>query len=55
MPWSETFVVYTGTGSIQFADETVELAPGTIVNLRKGVPYVMQIVTTLEKMAVITD
>jgi len=55
MPWSETFVVYKGTGTITFQDETFALAPGSIVNLRKGVPYVLEIASVLEKMAVITE
>lgn len=55
MPWSETFVVYTGEGSIQCSEGLIELKPGTIVNLRVGEPYVMEITKTLEKMAVVTD
>ncbi len=55
MPWSETFVVYTGTGSIECAEGRIDLKPGTIVNLRVGEPYVLTITQALEKMAVITD
>jgi len=55
MPWSETFVVYDGTGVLRHDDETIDLKPGTIVNLRQGQAYVMEIFTTLEKMAVIWD
>lgn len=55
MPWTETFVVYTGSGSISFKGTTITLAPGVIVRLPKGAPYVMEITATMEKMAVITD
>jgi len=55
MPWSETFVVYAGAGSIQCSEGLIELKPGTIINLRVGEPYVLEITQTLEKMAVITD
>jgi mannose-6-phosphate isomerase-like protein (cupin superfamily) len=55
MPWSETFVVYSGSGVIQVDGRTITLAPGAIVTLPKGAPYVMEITTTLEKMAVITE
>jgi uncharacterized cupin superfamily protein len=55
MPWSETFVVYRGSGSISFDGKTIELVPGVVVILPKGAPYVMEITETLEKMAVITE
>lgn len=55
MPWSEVFAVYKGTGSISFDSETIELRPGAIVDLPVGKPYVMEVVTTIEKIAVITE
>jgi uncharacterized cupin superfamily protein len=55
MPWSETFVVYAGRGSISFEGKTIELVPGVVVQLPRGAPYVMEITATLEKMAVITE
>jgi hypothetical protein len=55
MPWSETFVVYTGAGTLQCSEGLIELKPGTIINLRVGEPYVLEITQTLEKMAVITE
>jgi uncharacterized cupin superfamily protein len=55
MPWSETFVVYRGSGSISFEGTTIELVPGVVVSLPQGAPYVMEITDTLEKMAVITE
>jgi uncharacterized cupin superfamily protein len=55
MPWTETFVVYGGSGTIRFGGTTIDLGPGVIVRLPKGAPYVMEITATLEKMAVITD
>jgi uncharacterized cupin superfamily protein len=54
MPWSETFVVYAGRGRLRGGQETVELVPGVVVELRKGVPYVLEITETLEKFAVVT-
>lgn len=53
MPWSETFVVYKGRGTITIGTETVDLAPGVVIDLAAGAPYVMTIEATLEKMAVI--
>lgn len=53
-PWSETFVVYKGRGRLRSEGETVELAPGVVIDVRKGVPYVLEIFETLEKVAVIT-
>jgi len=55
MPWSEVFVIYKGTGRITFAAETVELSPGAIVDLPVGEPYLMEVFSTVEKMAVITE
>lgn len=54
MPWSETFVVYAGRGLLRAGDERVDLAPGVVVELRKGEPYVLEITETLEKFAVVT-
>ncbi len=54
MPWSEVFVVYTGRGRLRFGDSVVELRPGVVAELRKGVPYVFEIDEALEKFAVIT-
>ncbi|MGE4240553.1 cupin domain-containing protein [Ramlibacter sp.] len=54
MPWSETFVVYKGRGRVRDGDEVVEFSPGVVIELRKGVPYVLEIDETLEKFAVIT-
>ena len=54
MNWSETFVVYSGRGRLRTTGETVELAPGVAIDLRKGAPYVLEIDTPLEKFAVIT-
>ena len=54
MTWSETFVVYKGRGRLRSEGETVELAPGVVIDVRKGVPYVLEIFETLEKVAVIT-
>jgi uncharacterized cupin superfamily protein len=55
MPWTETFVVYQGTGTISFGGRTIAMSPGVIVQLPRGAPYVMEITATLEKMAVITE
>ncbi|TWT01175.1 cupin domain-containing protein [Reyranella sp. CPCC 100927] len=55
MPWSETFVVYKGKGRITVGDDVIDLFPGAIVDLPVGKPYVMEIVETVEKMAVITE
>jgi uncharacterized cupin superfamily protein len=55
MPWSETFVVYRGMGSITFGGRTIAMSPGVVVSLPRGAPYVMDITATLEKMAVITE
>ena len=55
MPWSETFVVYSGSGVIRFGGESITLKPGAVVILPRGVAYVMDITTTLEKMAVIIE
>lgn len=54
MPWSETFVVYRGRGRINFADRSLDLYPGAVVNLNQGERYVLLIDETLEKFAVIT-
>jgi uncharacterized cupin superfamily protein len=54
MSWSETFVVYAGRGRLRSANETVELVPGVVIDVRKGVPYVLEIEETLEKVAVVT-
>lgn len=54
MPWSETFAVYKGRGSVRFGNETIELKPGVVVNLAQGEPYVLTIDEALEKFAVIT-
>ena len=53
-PWSETFVVYKGRGRLRAEGETVELAPGVVIDVRQGVPYVLEILETLEKVAVVT-
>jgi uncharacterized cupin superfamily protein len=55
MPWSEVFVVYSGSGRIRFADGEVVLCAGTVIDLQKGVPYVLEIEQTLEKFAVISE
>jgi uncharacterized cupin superfamily protein len=54
MSWSETFVVYKGRGRLRAQGETVELAPGVVIDVRKGVPYVLEIFETLEKVAIVT-
>lgn len=55
MPWSEVFVAYRGRGRIRFeTGQTVQIVPGAVIDLPKGVPYVLDIEETLEKMAVIT-
>jgi uncharacterized cupin superfamily protein len=54
MRWSETFVVYKGRGRLRTQGEAVELAPGVVIDVRKGVPYVLEIFETLEKVAVVT-
>ncbi len=54
MPWSETFVVYAGRGRLRSENETVDLVPGVVIDVRKGVPYVLEIEETLEKVAVVT-
>jgi uncharacterized cupin superfamily protein len=54
MTWSETFVVYKGRGRLKSEKETVELSPGTVIDLVQGMPYTLEIFETLEKMAVIT-
>ncbi|HWK67268.1 MAG TPA: cupin domain-containing protein [Rhizobiaceae bacterium] len=55
MPWSETYVVYKGMSRITFAHQQFDLSPGTIVELRKGEPFEMEIFSTIEKVAVITE
>jgi uncharacterized cupin superfamily protein len=55
MPWDEIFVVYKGLGRVTMNDKTVEISAGTIIELRKGVPYVLEIYETIEKMAVINE
>ncbi len=54
MPWSEVFVVYAGSGRLRYADGVVALLPGVVIDLKKGVPYVLEIDHALEKFAVIT-
>lgn len=54
MSWSETFVVYKGRGRLRTGHETVDLAPGVVIDVRKGEPYVLEIFETLEKVAVVT-
>ena len=54
MPWDETFVVYKGRGRLRFADVVVELEPGVVAELKKGVPYVFEIDEMLEKFAIVT-
>lgn len=54
MSWSETFIVYAGRGWLRSANETVELKPGVAIDVKKGVPYVLEIHETLEKLAVVT-
>jgi uncharacterized cupin superfamily protein len=54
MTWSETFVVYKGRGRLKSDKETVELAPGTVIDIVQGVPYTLEVFETLEKVAVIT-
>ncbi|MCC7060093.1 MAG: hypothetical protein IT508_07645 [Burkholderiaceae bacterium] len=54
MPWSETFVVYRGRGTVRFSRGSIDLHPGVVVNLDRGEPYVLTIGETLEKFAVIT-
>jgi uncharacterized cupin superfamily protein len=54
MTWSETFVVYKGRGRLRTQGETVDLSPGVVIDVRKGVPYVLEIFETLEKVAVVT-
>lgn len=51
---SETFVVYAGSGFLLTAEETVRLAPGVVIDVKKGVPYVLEIIERLEKFAVIS-
>lgn len=54
MPWSETFVVYRGQGTVRFSHGSIDLYPGAVVTLNQGEPYVLTIGETLEKFAVIT-
>lgn len=54
MPWSETFVVYRGRGTVRFTHRSIDLCPGVVVNLNQREPYVLVIDETLEKFAVIT-
>ena len=54
MTWSETFVVYKGRGRLKSEKETVELSPGTVIDIVQGVPYTLEVFETLEKVAVVT-
>jgi uncharacterized cupin superfamily protein len=55
MPWNEIFVVYKGVGRIRMSEQTVNISAGSIIELRKGIPYVLEIDETLEKMSVINE
>ena len=54
MPWSETYVVYKGRGRLTSERESVDLSPGTVIDIVQGVPYTLEIFETLEKVAVVT-
>ena len=54
MVWSETFIVYKGRGVLRAEGQTVELSPGVVIDVRKGVPYTLEITETLEKVAIVT-
>jgi quercetin dioxygenase-like cupin family protein len=54
MPWSETYVVFKGRGRLRTESEDFELAPGVVVDIRKGVPYTMVIEEAIEKFAIVT-
>ncbi|MCC6608129.1 MAG: hypothetical protein IT515_00450 [Burkholderiales bacterium] len=54
MPWSEVFVVYAGSGRLRYAEGVVDLVPGVVIDVRKGVPYVLEIDRALEKLGIIT-
>ncbi len=55
MPWDEIFVVYKGRGRVRMHGSVSEIGPGSVIELRKGVPYILEIDETLEKMAVINE
>jgi uncharacterized cupin superfamily protein len=55
MPWNEIFVVYKGVGRLRMGGQTVTLSAGSIIELRKGIPYVLEIDETLEKMSVVNE
>ncbi|TFY96971.1 hypothetical protein [Ramlibacter rhizophilus] len=54
MGWSETFVVYAGRGVLRAEGQTVALLPGVVIDVKKGVPYELEILEALEKFAVVT-